>query len=175
MRESIGATWIFIIVITFVTVFSGYLAFSVNYSKAFKVKDGIITRLEKYNGPTKYALDDITNYLKDVGYTSEGNCKTALKNRDENDKREFIGVRIGEKVDVTDKNNDKETYNYCIVRMNNKDQEGQVLNGYYQVIVFYNLPLPIVDKYFNFTTTGETASLFYPDECETFEERSCDK
>jgi hypothetical protein len=38
MREAIGGTWIFSIVIVFIVLFSSYLAISVNYSKAFKVK-----------------------------------------------------------------------------------------------------------------------------------------
>ena len=36
MRESIGATWIFTICLTFIILMTAYLAISVNYAKAFK-------------------------------------------------------------------------------------------------------------------------------------------
>ena len=38
MRESIGGTWILSIVMTFLMLFTAYLAVSVNYAKAFRVK-----------------------------------------------------------------------------------------------------------------------------------------
>ena len=37
MKEAIGATWLLGIVLTFIALFSGYLAFSINYSKAFRI------------------------------------------------------------------------------------------------------------------------------------------
>ena len=74
MREAIGATWIMGIVIVFIALFSGYLAFSVNYSKAFKVKDGIVDRIQKHNGPNQEAIDDIADLMNDIGYSSTGKC-----------------------------------------------------------------------------------------------------
>ena len=47
MRESIGGAWLVGIVITFVVLFTSYLALSVNYSKAFKVKNEIISLIAK--------------------------------------------------------------------------------------------------------------------------------
>ena len=47
MRESIGGAWLVGIVITFVVLFTSYLALSVNYSKAFKVKNDIISLIEE--------------------------------------------------------------------------------------------------------------------------------
>ena len=50
MRESIGGTWLVGIVIVFIVIFTSYLALSVNYSKAFKVKNGIIEIIEENEG-----------------------------------------------------------------------------------------------------------------------------
>ena len=58
MREAIGATWITGVVLAFIALFSGYLALSINYSKAFKVKDGIVDRLEKHSGPETRSIMD---------------------------------------------------------------------------------------------------------------------
>ena len=52
MRESIGATWLLGLVIAFIIFFSSFLALSVNYSKAFNVKNNIVDFVEKYEGNT---------------------------------------------------------------------------------------------------------------------------
>ena len=41
MREAIGGTWLFGLVITFIVFFASFLAISINYSKAFNVKKNI--------------------------------------------------------------------------------------------------------------------------------------
>ena len=42
MREAIGGTWLFGLVITFIVFFASFLAVSINYSKAFNVKNNIV-------------------------------------------------------------------------------------------------------------------------------------
>ena len=52
MRESIGGAWLFGIVIVFIFFFSGFLAYSISYTKAFNVKNNIISFIEEYEGYT---------------------------------------------------------------------------------------------------------------------------
>ena len=61
MRESIGATWLMGIVMVFIALFASFLAFSINYSKAFRVKDGIVDRIERYNGLSADCIDNRTD------------------------------------------------------------------------------------------------------------------
>ena len=67
MRESIGGTWLTGIVITFLALFAGFLAYSISYTKAFRVKDNIIQIIEQNEGFTTAAntkqnmLDSVTN------------------------------------------------------------------------------------------------------------------
>ena len=53
MRESIGGGWLFGIVIVFIFMFSGFLAYSVSYTRAFNVKNEIINYIEQGQGFTK--------------------------------------------------------------------------------------------------------------------------
>lgn len=46
MRDAIGGVVNIQIILVFIVIVSGYLAFSVNYTKAFRVKNKIITTLE---------------------------------------------------------------------------------------------------------------------------------
>ena len=162
MRESIGATWIMIVVMLFITLFSAYLAFSINYSKAFKVKDGIISRIEKYNGLKEETFKDIDAYLREIGYTSKGRCDMFVSDQ----KVKFMGVNIDEPIDslsiFTDASAAKAEYNYCIGRVFSYDPIGQMTASYYNVVVFYSLSLPMINDMFNFYISGDTSNIYYP-------------
>lgn len=161
MREAIGATWIFGIVIVFITLFSGYLAFSVNYSKAFKVKDKIVETLQKYNGPNDESIEEIETYLSDVGYNSTGVCNANAGIRTD---MKFIGA---DETEVRTRNaNDEGKYNYCIQRISssNTTSTGELSGGYYKVVVFFSLSLPIVNDLFHFNVSGETMNIYYPND-----------
>ena len=53
MKEAIGGSYIFQIVIVFIALFSTFIVYSVNYSKAFKVKNEVLDLIEQYQGFTK--------------------------------------------------------------------------------------------------------------------------
>ena len=53
MREAIGGTWLLTIVLVFIVLFSSFLALSINYSKAFKVKNGIVKEVNSL-----YSIDN---------------------------------------------------------------------------------------------------------------------
>ena len=42
MRESMGGTWLFGIVIVFIALFASFLAYSISYTRAFNVKNEIV-------------------------------------------------------------------------------------------------------------------------------------
>ena len=50
MRDAFGGLMNMVIIIVFLVLVSGYLAFNVNYTKAFRVKNKIITTIEQYEG-----------------------------------------------------------------------------------------------------------------------------
>ncbi len=70
MRDAIGGTFTFQIIIFFLVLVSGYLAFSVNYSKAFRAKNKVIDVYEAYEGNLKNdrAQEKINTYFKQIGY-----------------------------------------------------------------------------------------------------------
>ena len=128
MREAIGGTWIFSIVIIFIVLFTGYLAVSVNYSKAFKVKNGIINIIEHNEGLNPTAQNEIKSYLGGVGYYVYSTCKTS-----ENEKG-------------YEPNNTNTGYRYCISKR--EAGGGSVPKAYYKIKVFFRLDLPIIGSLF---------------------------
>ena len=82
MRESIGATWIFSICLTFIVIFTAYLAISVNYAKAFKIKNHIINMIEENEGFRDSSQQKIADYLVSQGYIARGECPNNIKSED---------------------------------------------------------------------------------------------
>ena len=186
MRESIGATWIFGIVIVFVTIFTGYLAFSINFSKAFAMKDEIIDVLEKYNGPgnstsswseaggvsTTTAFCEIYKYMLSVNYNAAGNCHTItdyLYSHNAYSHRKWIlGVNhakatvYGDSPDVFP----TKRYNYCLVRedqtYSGTDSQANINFSTYRVIVFFSVNINIMNLFADYYVTGETKNITYP-------------
>lgn len=159
MRESIGSAWLMIIVMTFITLFSGYLAFSINYSKSFRVKDGIVERIQKHNGlvktGSKSTLKEIDDFLAEIGYNAKGNC-FKFCNEEGND---FAGIN-----GTTFKQNpsDRELFNYCLVKVRAYQSGTNVMtSSYYKVIVFFSLRIGSISLLSNFHTQGETQTLYY--------------
>ena len=47
MREAFGGSWLLGFVALFIVLFSAYLAVSINYTKAFKAKNKIVSIIEE--------------------------------------------------------------------------------------------------------------------------------
>ena len=97
MRESIGGAWLFGIVVVFIVLFTSFLAISVNYSKAFRVKNYVVDTIEKYEGHGNDTQVIIQNYNKGIGYGVSSSCS----NR-------------GKGFDKTIKSNGTESFRYCV-------------------------------------------------------------
>ncbi len=140
MRESIGGTWIFSIVIVFIVLFTGYLAISVNYSKAFKVKNGIIEEIEENEGHNDSAEETIEKYLTSNGYFVYGTCAS--------DETGYIRQNV-----------QSNKYKYCVKKIVNNS--GTIPSSRYYVRVFFKLDLPMLGDLLTFPITGETKAVYF--------------
>ncbi len=148
MRESIGGTWLFTIVIVFIVLFTSFLALSINYSKAFKVKNGIVNIVEKNEGVSVTTKDEIKDYLSSVGYVVYSTCPTYA------DVSNLDSARGFERSSVN-----LNRYKYCIARI--IDNNGNIQKNYYKVTVFFRVDLPIFGEIFTFPITGETKPIYF--------------
>ena len=77
MRDAFGGIVNIATIVVFLVIVSGYLAFNVSYTKAFRVKNKIITTIEQYEGKcgtesgTSGGSCDtaIADYIKQLGYS----------------------------------------------------------------------------------------------------------
>ncbi len=73
MRDAFGGIINLAMIVVFLVLVCGYLAFNVNYTKAFRVKNYIITSLEQYEGNCASGTacsNKIQSYIKQVGYSA---------------------------------------------------------------------------------------------------------
>ncbi len=163
MKESIGGTQLFIVVIALILIFTAIMAFTINHSNAFAVKDQVVSIIEEAGGFDMTAeivegsglredetLRKIVDSLTEHSYRQVGKCPEF-----DSSHIEVVGYqRNGSKVYRDDK------ASFCIVKIPNASDNGAVTKYYYQIVVFYSLDIPIVNELFNFKAVGETKPLY---------------
>ena len=156
MRQSIGSTWLFSLMIIFILLFTAYLAVAINYSKAFKVKNELINIIEREEGLTSNmdeedpgAVEQIDKYLESVGYVNRGNCPSGYQGYNKY------------------KDGNKTKYGYCVKKYNSYNEK-EHQRAYYSVVLFFNMDLPIFGDFFTFRVKGETTEIVYPADCITW-------
>ncbi len=161
MKEAIGGISLFNIVIVFVVIFTGYISLSINYSKAYNVKNELLNIIKNQGGlcttndPTsgdicKNFTEQIKDYFQEESYRSTGNCDDG-----------WVGFsRAGEFMGESAKN-----AAFCIKGVN-VSANSELPNAlYYQVKIFYQLDLPVFNRLFEFSVSGETSRIYAPNEC----------
>ena len=175
MKESISTVWIIGLVTTFIFIFAGYLAVTISYSKTFKVKDEVLTIIEKHKGITNNtgsevdskisngkkvmanlgSLQIISAYMFGMGYNGTGKCPNS------NDwyKVTKLGVSsnskyIGPTYVKANENNDNAYY--CFKRVNGNDKNFI----YYEIKLFYKMDLPVLGDLFTFEVNGNTNRIY---------------
>ncbi len=169
MRESIGGAWIYGLALTFVLLFSCFLAIAINYSKVFRVKNEVVSIIENYSGftdkVTTYSCDDdnnctrvtksgvaggslniINNYLKASNYATKGRCPS------QDEKGKWYAFNDGQLSDS----------NEGLLCARKLEQKSNVYS--YEVVLFFNANLPLIGDIFKFKINGETNDIFYPDD-----------
>jgi hypothetical protein len=153
VRESIGGTWITGLVITFMLIFVAFLSLSLNYTKAFQMKNEMLTILEKYEGINANSIEIINNYLSKNGYSTTGTCDKGnygVSNLDSN-----AGSIVSD---------ESAQYYYCIssntstVTTNGKN----FTTANYTVKIYFNFNLPVIGDIFKFKISGTTNNIAKP-------------
>jgi len=159
MKESIGGFSLFNIVIVFVLLFTGYVSISINYSKAYNIKNEIINIIKNQNGICTSESSgnlcynfyvQVQEYFKEANYRNKGNCNNDWVGYSRDGK--YLGPNAKDAA-------------FCVNAVSTGS--GLEFNSamYYQVEIFYQLDLPIFNQLFRFSVKGETAKIYSPNEC----------
>lgn len=189
MKNSITNFWLLSLVVIFIFIFSAYLAITVNYSMAFKVKNEVLDIIEKRKGilldnsvstqaakigggtvkVPKSALGVINVYLTGSGYKTRGKC-AALDDTRSIDTASWYGVK-----DLTNSSGPVLSYDYPAVNSQKyywcfrKRQTycgggcstGNNDSFIYEVMFFYKMDLPVLGDLFTFRVEGTTDEIYF--------------
>lgn len=136
MKEAIGTSFVFNMIMVFVGVMIALLVGALAYSKGFKIRNRIIDIVQKYEGYTIDAREEIDSNLRDIGYQI---VDKECKNRE--------GATMVQDSD----------YRYCIYQYNTTK------GPYYGVTVFIHFDIPILGDWVEIPIYGETRILFEKD------------
>ncbi len=184
MKNGIANLWLLGIIITFIALFSAYIAITLNYSASFKMKNEILTIIEKHKGLTNYAGEDkesiidgkgtvrtnvgafqtINLFLLGNAYTAKGYCPSGT---------DFPGTWYGVEdlgsvssiksgtINFELANSGKK-YHYCFAKYNANMKNGQYKSVYYRVRLFYKFEIPVLSDFLSIKVDGLTDEIYDP-------------
>ena len=82
MRDAIGGSTTLVIIVVFIVIALGYMAFNINYTKAFRMKDKIVTLYDDYSGNclnSSKCQQEIKSYAKQIGYSTDTGRSSFMK------------------------------------------------------------------------------------------------
>lgn len=143
MREAVGTTWIFQLVIIFILIFAAYLALTINYSRAFMVKNEALTIIEKYEGMQNRTIDTVNGYLQTSGYKEMGVCPSG-----------WYGISNLDSTKAEESSSNKKYY-WCYTKIKgyNNTSPGR---AYYKIRMFFKFELPVIGRLLTFDVDGKT-------------------
>lgn len=147
MKDALGSYFNLTLLFIFILFISAFISLAINYTKAYRVKNNVLTYLEKYEGNAnnEEMLEIVDSHIKSVGYkVSDENIIAA-----QNTGYECPKLR-GQNQGWCYKKN---RYNIA----EKKDQFN------IEIVVFINLNIPIINKVFSnvkfFWMYGSTNSI----------------
>ncbi|MBQ4031110.1 MAG: hypothetical protein II625_05080 [Bacilli bacterium] len=168
MKEAIGGSWLYTLVIVMIALFTTFVSVTTNYTRAYKIKDQLISIIERNKGVTTDTLTQINSYLNSLGYTSTGVCPSA----------KYHGFSR------VDNNGTSESYadqaNYCIykrvitcraktvgnevITFSGQNGYNTIPRAYYGVVAFFRLDWPILRQVIHLELSGETSIIYLVNE-----------
>lgn len=148
MRDAMGGTVALVIIVVFIVIALGYMAFNVNYTKAFRMKNKIISVYEDYDGNCQgECRQAIKMYANTIGYSTGNNITCPA------------GYKVSDDI-------------YCYKKVETKENISNIdivddtkKKSYYRIITKINVEVPIINNILDlkiFYITGDT---------KTFEEK----
>lgn len=149
MRDAIGQVFALQVILAFVLLINGYMAYSVNYTRAFRVKNQIVNIIEQYEGPyNDEAIAKINNYIAQMTYKVPPKLV-----------QEFL-----EDYSSSDEKSCQNGWCYVAHDVSIDDADGERTGKYYSVVTFVNINIPVINNLVGLgdflRVVGETKTIY---------------
>lgn len=159
MRDAIGQVFALQVILIFVMLINGYMAYSVNYSRAFRVKNQIVNIIEEYEGTkNERAIDEINEYIAKMSYDVDNQQMIDFENN-------YTNMKNIPSSNVTDVDCPGYTgwcYIEHTVTQTGADEDKQGV--YYTIVTFVNIDIPVVKNILGLGSflqvVGETRTIY---------------
>ncbi len=162
MREAIGGVFTLQIILVFVILINGYMAYSVNYTRAFRVKNSIINIIEEREGFSEgsKAAEEISSLVKTAGYGLSSVQQQAVRNMNHQNGWYCSGAD-----------------GYCVKCIDNTGNnainvdDASYRGVYYTVKTYVNMDIPILNRIFTglpdfLSVRGDTKTVYAKNGCQ---------
>ena len=170
MKEAIGGSWLYTLVMVMIVLFTTFVSVTTNYTRTYKIKDQLISIIERNGGVTTDTLTQINSYLNSLGYTATGECPSGDLDSGEN----WRGFSRSDNTGTSDSYGD--SAKYCIykhiiscrvktsgnevVTFSGQNGYNTIPRAYYGVTAFFRLDWPILREVIRIQLTGETSIIY---------------
>ncbi len=145
MKSAIGNALLINIILTFVVVMLGFLAGSLNYTKAFRVKNSLVNLIERENG---YNKDKVDALLSSIGYKVVTGGKLPC-----------VDPKPGGKTGQLVSGSGNGSYRYCIFKYTVNDAFNNRVLDYYTITTYMYFDIPLISQLLEFPVQGQTKML----------------
>ena len=185
MKNGIVNIWLLGLVVVFIALFSAFIIVNINYSKSFKIKNEVLSIIEKHKGIISQntsnssgksvivdgatittnvnTIQTINLYLMGNAYDAMGYCPT-----EDDTPGTWYGVSslsddahtsISSDYELADEN---KKYYYCFAKYKANNQKGKYKSSYYKVRLFYKFEVPVLDNFLSVKVEGTSDEVYDP-------------
>lgn len=143
MRDALGGTVTLVIIVVFIVIALGYMAFNVNYTKAFRMKDKIVSLYDDYDGVcTSRCQEAIIDYARTLGYATDHslNCPNGFQAVNE--------LYCVSQMDYLDQGDSRSMSSISTIKPDGTTDIKP--KKYYKIVTKINLQIPIISNVFDF-------------------------
>lgn len=153
MKESIGQAFILNLILFFFGILVILYFGSINYSKAYKAKNRIITTIEKYGEWNEDVRDEVYLRLQESGYQTVNMTPAEMRTQCENRLKDS-SLEIVYPAETEEGKFNGRGYEFCVVKYCSG------LGHYYQVVTFMRFEVPVIGGLIHPAIKGETRALY---------------
>ena len=170
MREAIGGTWLFGIVILFIALFASFLSYSISYTRAFNAKNEILNLIERNEGynlcnrgtpaGVSYDCSDVMS-LSDQQLSANTSVETQALYIIKKSGYNYTAASDIDCRTAGHQNAATRPGGYCVTRYCSTGEGSNVHSSFYRVTTFIALKLPVVEITLKVPISGETRTIYF--------------
>lgn len=148
MRQAIGSTALYNIIIIFIVITFAFLTATLSYMKAFKLNGRIAKSLEKFEGYNILSANEIETTLSNLGYRVNDTGNASCSNRKHRGKNYVPITTVSTNIGNT-------KYKYCVYEYPKE-------NSYfiYGIVTYIYMDIPLIGGTFSLPVYSETERIY---------------